>query len=184
VLSTQLNKHIDFDQLTPVIVVSVMDFILFQRHDRYLSHHWLTDQFDGIRDLNLLEFHYIELPKFKKNENELTTDLERWVFFLSYASQYMDLPQKIAHSNEAIADAFDIVSIQNWTKAELELYEMHLDAVRCRRGELKTERRLGKKEGEYNNACNVARKMLTNGFSIQDVALYTGLSIDQIKELK
>jgi predicted transposase/invertase (TIGR01784 family) len=148
----------------------------------------LTDQFDGNRDLNLLEFHYIELPKFKKNENELATDLERWVFFLSHASQYMDLPQKIAHSNEAIVDAFDIVSIQNWTKAELEVYEMHLDEVRCRRGELKTERRLGKLEGivqgELEGKRAVAKQMLVKGLDVVLVQEITGLSEDEIKALK
>jgi predicted transposase YdaD len=55
-----------------------------------------------------------------------------------------------------------------------------LDEVRCRRGELKTERRLGKLEGKRA----VAKQMLAEGLSISLIVKVTGLNEDEIKALK
>lgn len=186
VLSDQLGSGDQFAELTPVILVGVLKFTLFERHNRCVTHHVLTDTVDGAQDLDLMEVHFIELPKFEKNENELKTELDKWIFFLKSASEYFDLPQKIARGNKAVADAFEIVSRHNWTKPELEIYEKELDVARCRQNALETAEEVGLRKGEakgkLEGKLETAKKMLEKGLSIDVVCEVTGLSPDEIKK--
>lgn len=188
VLASQLNVNDAYDKLTPVIFVGVLDFILFERHDRYISHHAFTDLFDGHNDLNLMELHFIELAKFKKSEAELATDMDRWIFFLSHASEYMDLPKKVAHDNEALVDAFDIVSKANWSKVELEQYELLIDRERCEKSVINTAHETGMEKGIAKGTLEakkaIARQMMAEGIDVTIIAKVTGLSEDEIKEQK
>ncbi|MBX9830853.1 Rpn family recombination-promoting nuclease/putative transposase [Candidatus Babeliales bacterium] len=184
VLADQLSAGSKFSELTPVILVGILDFTLFTRHNRCVTHHVLTDTVDSKQDLDLIEMHFIELTKFKKNEDELTSELDKWIFFLKDASRYLDLPQKIARGNKAIADAFEIVSRHNWTKLELEIYEKELDNLRCWQSAIDTGIEKGREEGLEIGIEKTARAMLSKGFDLTVIAEITGLDVDQIKNLK
>lgn len=179
-LSSQLNPKQPFGELTPVIFIGVLDFVLFERHNRYISHHDLRDQFDGHNDLDLMELHFIELKKFTKKEDELMTDIDRWIFFLRYASEYMGLPKKVACGNNALVEAFDVVSQVNWSKSELEQYERLLDFERCEKSAITTAHETGADE----KARDIARQMLAKGIDIKIIADVTGLGSEEIKKLK
>jgi hypothetical protein len=47
VLSDQLSAGGKFSELMPVILVGVLDFMLFSRHNRCVTHHVLTDTVDA-----------------------------------------------------------------------------------------------------------------------------------------
>ena len=42
----------------------------------------------------------------------------------------------------------------------------------------------GKQDGEKSKQLEIAKKMLDDGFDIQNIIKYTGLSIDEINDLK
>ena len=183
VLADQLNTKELFSKLTPVILVGVLDFVLFDRHDRCVTHHVLTDSVDHRQDLDLMEAHFIELPKFTKTEDEISSELDKWIFFLKDASKYVDSPEKIARGNSAVIDAFSIVSRHNWTKVELEIYEKELDILRCRQSALETAEAKGLAEGEAKAKLELAKRLLAKKMSIDEVAEVTCLSVEEIKKL-
>ena len=187
VLANQLNSRDAYDKLTPIIFLGVLDFVLFERHNRYVSHHRFADQVDGQQDLDLMELHFIELRKFTKSESQLDCDADRWIFFLRHASDYMDLPKKVACNNEALADAFNVVSKTNWSKAELEHYELLIDRERCEKSKIDTAHESGlekgKAEGLQEGKRLIARQMLAKKIDTQIIADVTGLSITDIKKL-
>src|SRR2546423_725357 len=83
----QLYEGEDYRLLRPTISISFLDHVLFPQvpdyHLRFrlleASHHFpLTDD---------LEFHLLELPKFKKSEAELASGLDIWLYFLRHAAK-------------------------------------------------------------------------------------------------
>lgn len=194
--SSQLNKKDFYGAATPVMLVAVLDFTLFDEHERYLSHHAVTDLVDGKVYLNSMKFHFIELKKFNKTESQLSNMIDRWVFFFKHAKDYRDNPEKIARGNKAISTAFEIVNQSNWTKKELAMYDRRLDALRLQRARMadakqkgieeglaKGEKR-GEKKGEQKAALSIAQNLLAQGVDEKIVINATKLPIDAIKKLK
>jgi predicted transposase/invertase (TIGR01784 family) len=179
-LASQLNESDPFAKLTPVKLVCVLglSFGLF-KHKRYLSHHLLIDTEDYKNYLEHIAFHFVELKKFTKTEEELSDDVERWIFFLKHAAEYQDKPTKISKGNKAIADAFEIITRVNWNKAELRAYAKSVDTKRRNKSVLEYERT----EERMLERTLIAKKLLTKKIDIEDIAEVTGLSVDVIKKM-
>lgn len=177
--SSQLNKKDFYGAATPVMLVAVLDFSLFEEHKRYLSHHAVTDLCDGKVYLNSMKFHFIELKKFDKTESQLSDMIDRWIFFFKHAKDYRDNPEKIARGNKAIATAFEIVDQSNWTKKELAMYDRSVDALRLQRARMVD----AKKRGHAEEKKTIAYAMVSAGEDIAKIAKFTGLPVDAIKKL-
>jgi hypothetical protein len=71
--------------LKPTVSISFLDHVLFpQVADYHLRFRLLetTHRFPFTADL---EFHLLELPKFKKSAEELSSGLDSWLYFLRHA---------------------------------------------------------------------------------------------------
>ena len=127
-LSRQLEATHLYPELKPVIFIGVLGFNLLENSDKkdtssqVISHHLITNQATGLQDLNLMEFHFIELPKFKKTEDQLETEIDRWLYFFKKAAQLDEIPQSCAQS-ATIKEAFDIMERANWDRKTWEVYE-------------------------------------------------------------
>lgn len=211
-LSSQLSVKKPYASVTPVIMVAVLDFNLFEQHDRYLTHHVITDTNDHKSYLKHMQFHFVELKKFKKTESELKTALDRWLFFFRSAEEYRAKPARVAKNSEVIATAFEIVDQTNWKKKDLIMYERRVDLMRRRRatlvdareksfnkgmtkGEQKGHeaglaagreegRAAGREEGREDASLAIARNMLAKGIDIDTIIDVTGLSRDAIRKLR
>lgn len=181
-LYNQLEKRLYY-KLMPVILVGIVNFHLFD-HDRYLSHELLIDTQDYRCYLKHMEFHFIELPKFNKTEDQLVNDTDRWLFFFKNAKKFDNQSLKIAENNKAIEKAFEIVNEINWSKEELAAYHRSLDLQYQRTDEMNTAKRIGLSQGRNEASIEIAHNMLTKKISVEDIAQITGLSIDEVKKLK
>jgi predicted transposase/invertase (TIGR01784 family) len=187
-LSRQLQKGQKYDQLVPVIFIGVLDFELFTKH-HYMSNYYIQEEASQER-INVLEFHFIELPKFNKMLEALESVLDKWIYLLKEANQLDEIPQSMREKSP-IRDAFDVLVESNWSRLELEAYDRYLDAIRSYESQLETAEEIGLKKGlkkglekgREEGKLDVARKMLLK-FEVESVAEITGLSIDAIKKLK
>ncbi len=91
-LDIQLQPAESYAKLVPVIFVGIVNFTLFDRHNRYLTHHYIADQNDRERDLRLMEYHFIELPKFTKKLDQLDSLVDKWIYFLKEAHAEAEVP--------------------------------------------------------------------------------------------
>jgi len=187
------NKN--YEKLAPVILIGILDFVMFKRHDRFHCHHYLADRVDGVQDLKLMEFHFIELPKFTKTETELENDMERWIYFFKNSGERNIRPESITKKNKAIDDAFGLLDSFNWTKNEMFAYDRWLDIQRMNEDAeataIKTKfaegvakgKAEGRAEGVAEKAIAIARAMLSEGISATIIAKVTGLTVEEIKSL-
>ena len=138
-----------------------------------------------------LEFHYIQLPKFRKEKRDLSNKLEQWLLFIEYTNM----------------EAIHMVDNKYVKKAEKELeYLTGDDKIRrlaylrekglrdemaamakARReglaeGEAKGEAK-GKAEGIATNKKEIAKKMLAEKIDIETIIKITGLTKEEIIKL-
>ncbi len=183
-LSRQLASGERYHKLVPVIFVGILDFNLFGS-EHYLSHHLILDTQTHNHELKHLAFHFIELPKFDKTLETLTNAQDKWIYFFKNASTFEKVPQSL--KEPVMQEAFDVLAQSNWSKKDLEAYDRYVDAMRSAASQLDTALEkgieIGIEQGEKQKAQKIAKALL-DILDVEMIAEKTGLSIDEIKNLK
>ncbi len=186
----QIERGENYPKLNQVIFIGILDFSEFG-NQAYLSRHVLLNVETGIQELQDLEFNFIELPKFTKQEHTLTTLLDKWIYFIKHAADLEVIPP---HADSvALQEAYEIANKFSWSKRDLEVYDYWGIKEQDERGavELALETGLqeglkeglkeGEKRGEKRKAVEMAKKMLADGMPLAMVLNYTGLAEEDVK---
>ncbi len=136
-----------------------------------------------------LTYVYVEIPKFNKTEDELTTMYDKWMFVLKNLSQLMNRPASL--QERVFTRLFEQAEISKFDPAELKLYEDSVNAYRDIVNAIKTAekkkfaegRAEGIAEGRAEGIAEVARNMLKNGMDTETISAITGLSNEEIEQL-
>ena len=193
-LTDQLSRSDDYDQLRPVVFVSILKFALFpDRPKTWRSVHRILDTEDHRCYSDLLEFQFFELPKLDRlfRTGSLTssdeTGLERLLRYLG----------RIGGDGEMERLAEQDPGIERLRKGErsffrmpgnLALYRMYERAETdyrnaFRKAEERAEAK-GRAEGEARGRADTARRMLACGVPDSQIAEFTGLSPEAIEALR
>jgi predicted transposase/invertase (TIGR01784 family) len=179
--SQQLGKGEKYHLLKPVIFLGILDFTLFS-HENTVSRHLILDNQTKQHELKDLEFNFIELPKFLKQEHELETVAEKWLYFIKQADDLDHIP---ANTNtSALKQAYEIAEQHTWSADELEVYESQEIEIVKTRNMIDSARVEGKIEGETSKAIEIAKTMLAEGFEATIIAKITKLTPKEIEALK
>ena len=173
-------------QLDPVYSVGILDFIFDDhKNEKELLHivELKNQRCEVFYDK--LKFVYLELPKFKKKEEELETQFDKWLYVFTHLSQLQDRPKKL--QDRIFAKLFEAAEIAKFTPKEREAYEESLKYYRDIKNVVDTSREEGLKEGmekgmEKRN-IEIAKQMKKEGFSNEQIKKITGLSNDEIGNL-
>jgi len=199
--ANQLRSAKPYHDLDPVVVIAIIrSFNVFPKKEKCKSIYGLTDLATGEHDLKDLIFGFVELLKFKKQEHELVTDEDKWLFLLKNIGDYDHIPATLEQAE--FGEACQTLNRMTWSDHAYALYEKTMIKAQS---EAETGRLLlqakenmkkaeeegrqeglkeGLKEGRDAERIEVAKKMLANGLDVEAIAIFTGLSIDQIKTLK
>jgi len=108
--------------LQPVYSVNIVNFTIDEEltEKSYLSH--VQFMYKGINKpfYNKLTIVYVELPRFKKKEKELDTNVEQWVYALKYLPTFDKMPATMR--NEIFGKLFQLAQIAKMTKKEQNNY--------------------------------------------------------------
>ncbi|WP_298349393.1 Rpn family recombination-promoting nuclease/putative transposase [Runella sp.] len=124
-----------------------------------------------------LTYIYLEMPNFNQTEDELTTRLDKWLFFIKYFEDFQNIPA--IFKDKIFTQAFEKAEIAKFGQAELDSYENSLKYYRDIKGAIDTAFDDGKIEGKIE----IAKKLKVRGLSTEDIAEVTGLSEDEIEKL-
>ena len=117
----QLNKAEDFSLLQKVYFIGIINFNMFEG-ENYVSRHLIVNQETGKNDLDNFVFCFLELKKFNKKESELSTLLDKWMYFLRETKTLEMIPKEF-ETIEEFKDAFFVANQHQWDKKELEIYD-------------------------------------------------------------
>lgn len=194
----------DWDyELKAVYVIGILNFT-FNDNDKEYFHHRVQ-----LLDVNTKEvfydkltFVYLEMPKFNKQEEELTDMFDKWLFVLRNLSRLMERPRAL--QERIFTKLFEAAEIAKFTKEQYEAYEDSLKVYRDWQNTIATAESKGHEKGmaeglkkgraegivqgmekgrtEQNKAT--ARNLKKLGIAIEIIAEATGLSTEEINALE
>jgi predicted transposase/invertase (TIGR01784 family) len=188
----QIERGEDYPHLNQVIFIGILDFNAF-RGQNYLTRHVLLNTETHEQELEDLELNFIELPKFTKQEEELETVLEKWVYFIKNAGDLKMIPASA--DIRPLRTAYEVANHFSWKREDLEVYENRGVKIQDERGALQhalekgiqqgEQRGLQKgiQQGEQQKAIAVARAMLVEGLDPALITKMTGLTAAELATL-
>lgn len=169
----------DWDyKLDPVYTVGILDFVFDDNKESEEIIHFveLKNQREEVF-YDKLKFIYIELPKFKKQEEELETHFDKWLYVFRYLAELQNRPQKL--QDKVFKKLFESAEIAKFSKADREAYEESLKYYR----DIKNVVDTSKQEGIIEERIGIARMMKKAGESIEKIMKYTNLTEEEIEKL-
>lgn len=162
--ANQLGKAENYYRLTPVIAVTITDFILFDQFEDAISHFVFKEITQNLAYPDPeLQMIFVELPKFHKNLAELTSLSDRWIYFINQAVTLDEIPEQLGEVNE-IELALNIANLANLTVAELEEVQRRAMLLQDERGRLTYAREEGREEGQITEARALISRLLKKRF--------------------
>ena len=127
-----------------------------------------------------LMFKYVEVGRFDKTDEELTSLSDKWMFVLKNLSRLNNRPSSLRE--KIFSRLFDAAAIARFTPIELREYEDSLKAYRDIKNSLDTAEAKGREEGINIANLAIAKRMLSDEMDMELVLKYTGLTEKQIKK--
>ncbi|MBB5620567.1 putative transposase/invertase (TIGR01784 family) [Pedobacter cryoconitis] len=181
-------------KLKEVFLVGILDFNMKNcLSDHFLQSISLVNTGTGKIFHNGLGFKFLELPKFGKKEDELETELDKWVYMLKHMHSLDQVPKYL--DKRVFEKIFNIAEMDKLSPEQQFVYDSILqreedDQYRLGYAEQKgreegMEKGLGqgKEEGKHETALAIARKMKEENFELAKIAGFTALSIEEIESL-
>ena len=174
-------------KLNAVYSISILDFLLPEKNNsqKYYRKVKLIDTDTKDVFSNKLTFVYVELPKFKKEQNELKNQFEKWLFLLKHLPRLQKLPIKMQEN--IFKKVMDVAELAKLNKEEQAAYEQSLKAYRdlqnvkdtyFEEGEIKG-RIQGKIEGKIETAINAQKQ----GLPIDVIAAITQIAENELLQI-
>jgi len=136
------------------------------------------------------EFIYVVLAKFNKTLGELETLYEKWLYALKNLYKLSQRPKELC--DKVFDRLFEEAEIAKFSPLEMREYEASKKAYRDIKNSVDTAKRegiaegmeKGMKQGMEQRSLEIARKMLAKGMDAASVMEITGLSAEQMQQLK
>ncbi len=125
-----------------------------------------------------LAYIYLEMPNFTKQESELETRLDLWLYFLKHLEDFQEIP-RIFGQEALFTEAFAKAALAGMNREEHEHYETSLKVYRDLKGVIETARDEGREEGREEGRAeglNTALdKMMASGIPEPEARRILGL---------
>jgi len=182
----QLRETQGFDQLNPSYGIAILDFVMFDGLDRFQSAFQFREKDTGLLLPDLMELHFVELPKFRTRPRRLQTRLEKWLHIIRFGEMYAGskpLPDDLQSDKELVMAVKELkrVNSDERTRAILEQRDKE---ERIRITQINAALKQGREEGRDEERVSVVMNMLGEGLDISLISKVTGLSRAEIEALQ
>ena len=195
--SKLLKKGEQYDDLTPVISINLLNFNLSKKNNaksgqmpNVHSCYMIYDTKNARLLTDHLQIHTIELKKFKFKDNNLPKDLKCWLGFFTnkdmeaYMSEIVKEKPIMEEAHKRYNNFIrSRLMMTEYEKKELYQYDKQITLEDKRREGIKEGRREGRLEGIKNEKYSIAKNLKKSGLDIKFISENTGLSIEEIEKL-
>ena len=159
--------------LDGVFFLGILDFEYEQ--DERTEHRYQLLETKTLKQMtDKLEFVFVEVAKFDKREDELETDLDKWLYLLKNMSTLLERPAALR--DRVFGRLFDVAEYARLDDKERNNYVNAMNTARDTYNVIAYA--LEKRTYE------IARKMIAKGLDVDTIADLTGLSKDEILTLE
>lgn len=201
----QAPKGADWNfRLTAVYVVALLNFNMNDEafdKDEIIHNVGLLDKTTYKEFNRNLNFKYVEVAKFDKSLDELTSLQDKWLFLLKNLSRLDKQPKEL--KEKVFEKLFTEAKMAKFTRAELKEYEDSLKAYRDIKNSIDSAEEKGRTEGREEGIAQgraegikeglvkgitegkreTARNLLALGVPTETIAKATGLTEEEIKSI-
>ena len=128
-----------------------------------------------------LDFIYVEIAKFDKTVDELSTTFEKWLYVLKNLSRLDNQPQSLR--DKVFDRLFTQAEIAKFNPRELREYEDSRKAYRDLKNCLDTAMREGIEKGRTEGIAIAVKAMYSNGMNVDTIAATMNMSSENVKEI-
>jgi predicted transposase/invertase (TIGR01784 family) len=187
----QLQAGEGYRMLKPVIALTITDFEMFAKSQEPISRFVYKEvKTNLIYPENDVELVFVELPKFAKQEQELETLADKWIYFMKYARSLTSVPETMDIIPE-IHKAFDIANqanlspeeVTNLEKVEQFIYDQQGALLKATLEARDEGREEGLEEGKRVEKLTIARQLLSR-LDDETISQTTGLSLEDVRNLR
>lgn len=178
-------------QLKAVYCISILDFLFDEHKDdkEVIYAVQLKDQNNAVF-YDKFTLIYLQMPNFVKTENELVTQLDKWLFFIKNLEDLQSIPSIFKDS--IIEKAFDKANIANFDRAEASKYRESLKIYWDMTNVIETAVQDGFQQGvETGIEKGIQQEKLLTiqnakamGLSDEMISQLTGLTLAQIYQIQ
>lgn len=187
----QLGESEDYSKLTRTVCINILNF-KYLKTDKFHTGYRFKEIDDNIELTNIMEVHFIEIPKLSENSDEKDL-LTAWTEFLKNPES--EKVRKLEMSIDEIREAKDeLIRISN-NKEQREMYEMRAKILKDKVSALNEAERKGIEKGIQQGIQQGIEQGIQQGIikmakSLLDVlddetiAIKTGLDMEVVKRLR
>ena len=135
-----------------------------------------------IRAVPTISIIFVQFGNFTKAAQECTTWEDQCLYVIKHSKMLMDIPFSTECENiQALLYACEVA---NFNERKRITYDNDKMSEIDYRFEMASERRAGHDEGQAESRLEVARKMLSKGLDVKEIAEFTDLTVEAIEKLK
>lgn len=188
-IRNSLNRGVkDYDEIPEIYVIGILDFIMPGVEDNAELINLYSLRNDREENITLTDtVHYVtvELPKFNKHINELTSDADYMWYLFRHLNTMKERPKELMDKN--LDNIFEVSKFAGMKAEDQDRYFRELMYEMDQRDSLRTAHRRGVSEGEARGEVigltKAARSMKAKGFDNSLISELTGLTAEQISAL-
>ena len=193
---SQAMKREKYSDLQPVYSLNLVNDIFAHDTPDFIHNYRIVHDKDSNKVIEGLHFTFIELPKFTPHSIADKRMMVLWLRFLTEINaNTQEIPSDLLRDPE-IGKAVEELKISGFTDAELRAYDKFWDAVSVEKTlqydsyqqgmekGMEKGRAEGKEEGMNQRSLEIARKMLAKGMDETTIMDMTGLTAEEIKQMK
>jgi predicted transposase/invertase (TIGR01784 family) len=173
----QLHEGEEYVQLRPTISISFLNHVLFPAVPDYHTRFRLWEPALQLLLSDHLEFHVLELPKFRKSPADLTSGLDIWLYFFRHAEKMDSEALPTVLQQPLLLRAIEELKMLSQTDEERERYE----ARRKFQLDWNTGMNSARREGEKMGIIHSCQQLL--GRSETPTEQLTGLAPEALARL-
>lgn len=191
-IQSQAEKGREWDyNLKAVYTVAILNFSFpdVPERDRFKREIQLLDVETFESFYQKLTFIYLEMPRFRKTENELVTPFDKWMYVLKNLPNLQKRPLKL--QEKVFEKLFSEAELARLTPEDMKAYDQSQKVYWDNYSVLKTAREEGRLEGHLEGEqkgrreaiFETARALKINGAPLELIEKSTGLSREEIEKL-
>ena len=192
--SKLLKKGEEYEDLTPVISINLLNFNLNKKSSNVHSCYMIYDTKNARLLTDHLQIHIIELKKFKFKDNDLKKDLNYWLGFFTtnnmeaYMSEIVKEKPIMEEAHKRYNNFIrSRLMMSEYEKKEIYQYDKQITLKKERQEGIKEGIKKGKlegiKTGEENKAISIAKILKQMNMDNASISKATGLPIEEIEKL-
>ena len=184
-----------YDQLKKCITINIVDFRCTPLKQAHSCYH-LTEDRQGHRLTDVLEVHFLELPKLFEKEIPIEENdvIAQWMLFIDGRSK--EVMEMLAEKNTDIGNAYNllkIISKDEKARMAYEAREAELMDQRTRvrsalaKGEeigIKKGEEIGIKKGKAEGKAEIIHALLRGGMGVDETASMAGMEKKEVEQIQ